>query len=264
MRMRFLKILKITAICLLFLVIIYFFIPLKSRLDILIAYYPPMRVTLSGIICGIGIQDQLTATDWVMKGSSFEEVFDCLEHENTYVRKMAFIRINCNRKEAIPFLLDLAKNGTTEQRKRALFWIQIIGPDAIGVIADLEQMLDEDDPLIRMNVVMAVCEINRDSEAVIPVLMEMRFSENQTERSIVPYCLSKVNLSADDVIPILIDLLEDDFEPVRRNSAFTLGWYGARAEEAIPALESALEQTEDDDVRERIAEAIEKIQNPQD
>ncbi len=264
MRMRFLKILKIAGICLLFLVIIYFFIPLKSRLDILIAYYPPMRVTLSGIYCGIAIQDQLTATDWVMKGSSFEEVFDCLEHENTYVRKMAFIRMNFNRKASIPSLLDLAKTGTSEQRINALFWFRVYGPDAIDVIDDLEQMLDEEDPTIRRDVVRAVCEINPHSEAVIPVLMEMIDSEDYLDRATVPYCLYKVGMPADEIIPICIGLLEDEDDCVRDNAAFTLGHYGSLSEEAIPALENALERTEDPWKRERISEAIERIQNPQD
>lgn len=265
MRKKLPKILKIAGIVLVVLAVIWVALPLRYRLDILIAAYPPMREQSTGITCGLGYQRQVTAVDWVMKGSSFEEVFDCIEHWNYFVRKAVFIKLNCcNRKAATPHLLDLAQNGTSEQKINSLFWLRVYGPDAIDVIAELEQMLDEDDPTIRRHVVLAVCEINRHSEAVIPVLMEMIDSEDYRDRSTVPYCLYKVNLPADEIIPICIHLLEDEDDCVRDNAAFTLGYYGSLSEEAIPALENALERTEDPWKHERISEAIEKIQNPQD
>lgn len=263
MRMKFFIILKIAAISLLFLVIIYFFIPLKNRLDILIAVYPPMREELRGLVCGNAGKDQVTVTTWIMKGSSIEEIFDCHDHENVFVVLTVSNIVDRNREQAIPLLLDLAQNGTTEQRKRALDALGYYGPESLGVIDDLEQMLDEldeDDPWIRFRLVKAICAINPGSEAVIPVLLEMAESEYRWERTAVPWKLKNSIMPADEVIPILIGLLEDEDDLVRANSATALGHYGSRAEEALPALEAAYEQTEDAFTRERIAEAIKTIE----
>ncbi len=267
MRKKFPKILKISFITLAVLAVIYLAIPLQQRLDILIAVYPPMREELRGLVCGNAGKDQVTVTTWVMKGSSIEEIFDCHDHENVFVLMAVSNIVDRNREQAIPLMLDLAQNGTTEQRKGALSWFEQIGPDAIGIIADLEQMLDEldeDDPWTRWRLVRAICAINPGSEAVIPVLLEMASSEHRWERATVPWSLKNSILPADEVIPICIGLLEDEDDLVRANSATALGHYGSRAEEALPALEVAMERTEDPQKRERILEAIEMIRNPQD
>ena len=156
-----------------------------------------------------------------------------------------------------------------ELRRRAIFALGAIGPDAAEAVPALAQALDRDkESAVRMNAAIALFELGLQARSAVPVLIKaLRRRANRTNLATFPFtiqemaalALGRATAGTPDGVAALIEALESAGTPSKRLVvARALGEVGAPARSAEPGLRTLLGD-DSVEIREAAAEALRKI-----
>jgi HEAT repeat protein len=159
--------------------------------------------------------------------------------------------------EAVPFLIDVLGDDTSEVREAAANALQemlLSGAEAQQAIPFLINALSDDEFMVRL----AAEETLGAIPEAIPALIQALKNDDEWIRAGAATALGYIGPEAREAIPDLILTLKDTSSLVRFNAAYALGQMGSEAKQAIPAL---IKTTNDSDktVRQYAVQALGKI-----
>src|SRR4051794_17680621 len=128
-------------------------------------------------------------------------------------------------------------------------------------VAELERMLDADDPAVQAHGALGLSRPGTEASSAVPRLTELLASSDALVRQNAAVALGKAGEEARSAVPALVRCLSDSEWTVRRQAALALGAIGPAAREALPALQK-LQRDSDKLVSRAAREAILKITPP--
>ncbi len=135
-----------------------------------------------------------------------------------------------------------------------------LGAPAKQAVSGMIPLLQDSDAKVRLMAAEAVWKVDRQAQAVVPVLVEGLKNQKSWEiRGNSAFVLSQMGPEAKAAIPALIEALKDQYEDIRQLVVDALGRMGPEAKAAVPALQAALKD-EEVQVRQKAAAALQKIQ----
>jgi len=163
---------------------------------------------------------------------------------------------------AAPALLKLVNNEEAVIRREVLFALGKIGPAAKDAVPAALSGVDDPDATVRLSAVYALGRIGPDAAPATERLVQELASK---DRYYATCCaMSLVRIAPDSgrispsVLPLLIKALKHNDSSVRTEAANTLGMLGPEARRALDALKAAT-YDQNPIVRQTVADAIAKI-----
>jgi HEAT repeat protein len=141
----------------------------------------------------------------------------------------------------------------------------LAGPEQADSAKDLEPLLEEKDPEIRLPAAIVLARIGGESATrALPVLRSALKSPDAHTQELVTAALVNLGPNAKPAMFDLADTLNNDKNPVlvRRNAALAIAHIGAEAKPVVPALVKALKRSQPLEVRQFAAEALAQMKYP--
>jgi HEAT repeat protein len=167
------------------------------------------------------------------------------------------------------FWIKELANPDTDARRRAVFALGSIGPEASEAIPTLATlMLEDPDTLVRVDASLALSKMDPASKAAIPSLTQALDDKEPFVRMNAAMALFRLGPEARPAIPALCKALKDDNNQsapgafhysVQGMAALALGRASAGSADAVPALTAALESAETPDQRIAVARALGEV-----
>ncbi len=104
-------------------------------------------------------------------------------------------------------------------------------------VAELERMLDADDPVVQAQGALGLSQKGSEAGSAVPRLTELLAGPDALVRQNAAIALGKIGDEASSAVPALMRCLSDEEWSVRRVAAQALGEMGPAAREALPALQ---------------------------
>jgi hypothetical protein len=133
-------------------------------------------------------------------------------------------------------------------RRRAAQRLAGLEPPCGLVARSLEDGIEDEDPLVRAYSASALWRIDRQPEAVLPVLIDLLGTVRPNVTTLAISVLAQLGPAAADALPTLYDLMETGDPMVRLHVAIAISRIDPRGREAIGVLAAATHD-EDSDVR---------------
>jgi HEAT repeat protein len=127
-------------------------------------------------------------------------------------------------------------------------------------VAELEAMLRDPSPTVRVQGAHGLAKLKAEAEPAVPALAEALEAPEQLVRQHAARALGEVGPVARDAVPALTKTLSDPEWAVRRQAALALGGIGPDAAAAVPDLQALERNDSHQVVRTTAAEALRKIQ----
>lgn len=164
---------------------------------------------------------------------------------------------------------DGLKSPDAEARRRAIFALGAIGPDAGEAVPALAVILREDpDAEARQQAALALSKMAPASRAAVPALAEALADEEPFVRMNAALALSRLRAEARPAVPALIEALKDEDNrtnvgrfaaTIAEAVALALGRASAGSADAVPALTEALAAARTVGMREARARALGEV-----
>jgi HEAT repeat protein len=139
------------------------------------------------------------------------------------------------------------KNPDIRVRWKTLAAINYIEPQGEDQLPVLREILNDNDPAVRVQAVQAIGGLGEAASASVPDLIKA-LSDNDVEVRTQAACsINWMGPDRDQAIPALIAALDDREARVRHATAGTLGSMGPSAKEAVPALLKRVNATKKDE-----------------
>jgi HEAT repeat protein len=141
----------------------------------------------------------------------------------------------------------------------------IAGPRDADSARDLEPLLEEKDPEMRLAAAIVLARIGGEQAArALPVLRTALKDSDTHIQELVTAALATLGSRAKPAMYDLADTLTNPKNKtiVRRNAALAIAHIGAEAEPVVPALVKALERSQPLEVRQFAAEALAQMKYP--
>jgi HEAT repeat protein len=161
----------------------------------------------------------------------------------------------------IPSLIKaLQDRHNASRRAAACDQLKSLGPEAKNAIADLIELLQDKDDIVRMKALAALSEIGFITQGELPKIIDAMKDPKSDVRLNAILVIRHMGEEADSAVPRLIERLKDDSTDVRLEAAKTLGNLGAFAKSAVPPLSEVLQRHDKKhEVRQEAALAIGNI-----
>ena len=193
-----------------------------------------------------------------------------MSDKNSLVRRDAATALGSMGKAGIRAgrpLIELFKSESDKVVKKTALesLAHLAGPEQADSAKDLEPLLEDKDPEIRLPAAIVLARIGGESAArALPVLRSALKSSDPHTKELVTAALVNLGPSAAPAMYDLADILENDKNPVlvRRNAALAIAHIGAAAKPVVPALVKALERRQPLEVRQFAAEALAQMKYP--
>jgi HEAT repeat protein len=203
-------------------------------------------------------------------GDAVLKLCECLRDKDTLVRRDAAGALGslgkAGEKAGRPLLLMVKSEPDTVVKKTALESLaHIAGPELAEYAKDLDQLLEDKDPEVRLPAALVLARIGGEESAnALPVL---RAALKHTEPHIQELATAALANLGPLAKPAMHDLAETLTDPknsvvVRRNAALAISHIGAEAKPIVPALVKALERDQPLEIRQFAAEALAQMKYP--
>ncbi len=142
--------------------------------------------------------------------------------------------------EAVPALIAALEDSTplygASIPRCAMSALAAIGPAAGVAVVPLTRFLDSSDPRLRFDAAEALLKITGECRQCLPVLIEALSSPNIHLRRDAALALEQIGPPAKAAVPALIAALKDRKGNIRHFAAAALGRIGYNAKEVVPLL----------------------------
>lgn len=208
------------------------------------------------------IADALEAASLVGEGA-VPYCIKCLERP-ALIRAAAVVlgKIGPEAADAVPALLKQVNNEEAVIRREVLFALGKIGPTAKDAIPAALARVDDPDATVRYSAVYALGRIGPNAAPATERLLKELESEDYYYATCCAMSLVRIAPDNDKisprVLPLLIGALKHDEPSVRAEAANTLGMLGPKAQQGLNALKNAT-YDQNSVVRQTVADAIAKI-----
>lgn len=195
----------------------------------------------------------------------FNKIIGYLSQKNEIIKTTA---IDClgdmkkYAKKALPTLINIAATEPINKEK-ALNAIAKIGIPEKEQAADLYSFLKDKPNDIKIKILELFENIagkdDKVKEYVPNILMFLKyddFSVKQKTRSV----LTKIGKASETTIPELINLLKEDNAEIVSRAIYELGDFGKTASDAIEPLKQLIETANNNDIKKKATDALQKIQ----
>lgn len=206
----------------------------------------------------------------VQAGDAVDGLCECLSDKDSLVRRDAATALGSMGKAGARAgrpLIELVKSEADRVVKKTALdsLARIAGPKQADSAKDLEPLLEDKDPEIRLPAAIVLARIGGDSAArALPVLRNALKSSDPHTQELITAALVNLGPTAKPAMFDLGDTLTNDKNPVlvRRNAALAIAHIGAEAKPVVPALVKALERSQPLEVRQFAAEALAQMKYP--
>lgn len=203
-------------------------------------------------------------------GEAVDGLCECLSDKDSLVRRDASTALGSMGKAGVRAgrpLIELVKSETDRVVKKTALdsLARIAGPKQADSAKDLDPLLEDKDPEIRLPAAIVLARIGGESAAhALPVLRSALKSSDAHTQELVTAALANLGPSAKSAMFDLADTLTNTKNPVlvRRNAALAIAHIGAEAKPVVPALVKALERSQPLEVRQFAAEALAQMKYP--
>ncbi len=155
-------------------------------------------------------------------------------------------------------------------RRWAGLWLAAVAITASGCghkppykgrsVAELERMLDDPNPMVRVQGAQGLSEHGPDARPAAPALAKALQASNALLRQHAALALGAIGPGARDAVPALTTALDDPEWSVRRQAALALGEIGPDARSAADALRRLWTSDPNSLVRKAVEQALPKIE----
>ncbi len=165
-------------------------------------------------------------------------------------------------KPAVDALVKLIDDKNPDVQHEALIALAKIGPDAKAAVPVLVKTLEQNEGSVCCAGTYALGSIGPDAKEASAAIAKNLDSNDETLAMLSAWALANIQAkdvkTAEKVVPILIRALANPDAKFRRGAAEALKKFGPLAKPAVPALQNALKD-EDEQVRKMSAEALKAI-----
>ena len=191
------------------------------------------------------------------------EIVPLLKHQDPTVRSSASgILLNHIRaKDAfcIPDLIEALNNPQPNLRRNMVLALTRFGPAAKAAVPALERELKADIVQIRIDSARALSVIDTNTATLTkPVLKEALSESDGRIRHWAGVYLSRIEVEDEQLVPVFVGSLTNSDPGVRMSAAYSLIQFGSKAKSAVPSLIGALGDPEAS-VREAARAALKRI-----
>ncbi len=164
-------------------------------------------------------------------------------------------------------LIDLLKSESDDVVKKTALdsLAHIASPEQAGAVGDLEPLLKDTDPEVRMGAAIVFARVGGDAATLaLPVLQKALKESDPHTQELVTAALSNLGPAAKPAMYDLGDVLTNGKNSllVRRNAALAIAHIGAEAAPVVPALVEGLKRNQPLEVRQFSAEALAQMKYP--
>ncbi len=164
-------------------------------------------------------------------------------------------------------LIDLLKSESDDVVKKTTLdsLAHIASPEQAGAVGDLEPLLKDTDPEVRMGAAIVFARVGGDAATLaLPVLQKALKESDPHTQELVTAALSNLGPAAKPAMYDLGDVLTNGKNSllVRRNAALAIAHIGAEAAPVVPALVEGLKRNQPLEVRQFSAEALAQMKYP--
>lgn len=194
----------------------------------------------------------------------------CLRDKNTLVRRDAagaFGAMGKAAEKAGRPLIELVKSETDNVVKKTALesLAHLAGPELADSAADLQPLLKDNDPEVRLPAAVVLARIGGAAAApALPVLSAALKDVDKKNRELAAASLSTIGPAAKPAMFDLADALNDMTNSLQTRcyAGLALAHIGPDAEPVVPTVAKALERTQPVEVRQYAAEALAQIKYP--
>jgi HEAT repeat protein len=168
--------------------------------------------------------------------------------------------------------LDSLETGDVAQRKRAIYAVGVIGPDAHAAVPVLARiMVEDDDPRLRHEAAFTLSKLAPATRTAVAELSGALQDDEPVVRFNAARALYKLGVEARSAVPALIAALDDPDNDTNANLfactvqgqiALALGEASAGSADGVTALRKALAGAKDDEARTTFLWAISSVGPP--
>ncbi len=165
--------------------------------------------------------------------------------------------------DAVPAIVNVYQIADDRHKPQVVRAFAAIGADKAQVLPHLLTALDDSDPVVRREALVAMTTIGSPvpaAKALAPIVARRLKDSDVLVRSSAASVLFACGPQAKEAVPALIAALDDDETQVRKEAAWALFAIGPSAKAAIPALKEAAND-QDKQVRTIAAKALERVQS---
>lgn len=144
--------------------------------------------------------------------------------------------------DALPILLEKAKQGQPNDRLAGLKGIEAMGPQAKDAVPHLIEMLKDNDKVVVATSAQTLAAIGKEAEAALPQLIAMVKADGGNNPGVVAG-LAKFPPTSQVPLADLMDLLNYQHREVQLWAIACCGEMGKGAADAVPTLEQKLATT---------------------
>ncbi len=164
-------------------------------------------------------------------------------------------------------LIDLLKSESDDVVKKTALdsLAHIASPEQAGAVGDLEPLLKDTDPEVRLGAAIVFARVGGDAATLaLPVLQKALKESDPHTQELVTAALSNLGPAAKPAMYDLGDVLTNGKNSllVRRNAALAIAHIGAEAAPVVPALVEGLKRNQPLEVRQFSAEALAQMKYP--
>src|SRR5208337_130824 len=123
-------------------------------------------------------------------------------------------------------------------RRNAVKRLVKIGIPAVPILI---KAIEDDNPIVRLNAVVALTAIGPGAKEAVPSLIEALANRNSYVRENAAIALGSIGAAAKEAVPNLTKALQEDNSEVKVAAAWALGQLGQEGLEAVPDLIKALQ-----------------------
>ncbi|MFN0197551.1 MAG: HEAT repeat domain-containing protein [Planctomycetaceae bacterium] len=185
-----------------------------------------------------------------------------LHHADVYVQihsALALWRIAQTTDDVVPVLVQALGQDDAAVCSFAAAALGEIGSHSSEVLPALNAALSGQDGYSRLHVAEALARSEQWKPHAAHVLAECLQDDDENVRWLATYSLADLAPADPDVVHALTTALSDDQPRIQAGAAWALGEIGPAARSASDQLEKVSQQTEDKDVQEAAAQALQAI-----
>jgi HEAT repeat protein len=172
-------------------------------------------------------------------------------------RGAAFVLEKIGR-DAVPFLVEIIKNGREDVRISAISALGYMGSEAESAVPVLIELLNHETPQVRLETIYTLGSIGSSARAAIPPLIQVLKGQDEELRKVATEALGEIGAEAVPAVPALLQRLNDESKEIRVETIRTLGKIGFVDRSVISALIQVFKD-EDKDVRQLAATTLGKF-----